>query len=150
MSTRSPLLYMGIFYCLRCSFGPQKTKFEIKHMHYKNINLKIPSFLCPCNRASKIKCSLARHDIQAQSCLLVLSFFKAKRSQYYGKFEANFSIYIGQMSFHIRRINFICFYIRYCTLFYCYEHLANCSLGFLFCFSNSSVYKTAPLSFLKI
>jgi hypothetical protein len=30
----------------------------------------------------------------------------------YGKFEANFSIYIGQMSFHIRRINFICFYIR--------------------------------------
>ena len=29
----------------------------------------------------------------AQSCLLVLSFFKAKRSQYYGKFEVNFSIY---------------------------------------------------------
>jgi hypothetical protein len=36
----------------------------------------------------------------------------SQRSQYYGKFEANFSIYIGQMSFHIRRINFICFYIR--------------------------------------
>jgi hypothetical protein len=38
--------------------------------------------------------------------------FEAKKSQYYGKFEAIFSIYIGQMSFHIRRINFICFYIR--------------------------------------
>jgi hypothetical protein len=31
---------------------------------------------------------------KAQSCfILVLSFFKAKRSQYYGKFEVNFSIY---------------------------------------------------------
>ena len=41
---------------------------------------------------------------------VILSFLKAKRSQYYGMFEENFSIYIGQMSFHIRRINFICFY----------------------------------------
>jgi hypothetical protein len=35
----------------------------------------------------------AEENPKAQSWLLVLSFFKAKRSQYYGKFEANFSIY---------------------------------------------------------
>ncbi len=59
---------MAMFYCLISSFGPQKTKFEIKYryMHYKNINLKMPSFLWQGNlpnRASKIKCLLAHHDI---------------------------------------------------------------------------------------
>ena len=61
---------------------------------------------------SRIMTQFAEEIPKARSCLLVLSFLKNKRSQYYGKFEANFSIYIGQMSFHIRRINFICFYIR--------------------------------------
>ena len=62
-----------MLYCVRSSFGPQKTKFEsstctIKNLSNKNenINLKMSSFLwygnLP-NRASKIKRLLARHDI---------------------------------------------------------------------------------------
>jgi hypothetical protein len=53
---------MAMLYCLSSSFGPQKTKFEIKYMHYKkiishneNINLKIPAFsgkaTCPIGQA---------------------------------------------------------------------------------------------------
>jgi hypothetical protein len=52
MSTRSPTaLYMAMLYCLRSSFGPQKTKFEsstciIKNVSdNENINLKMASFL---------------------------------------------------------------------------------------------------------
>jgi hypothetical protein len=63
-----------------------------------------------------IGCGLSYNSVGlysvAQSCLLVLSFLKAKRSLYYGMFDVNSSVYIGQLSFHIRRINFICFYIR--------------------------------------
>jgi hypothetical protein len=43
---------------------------------------------------SRLVTSFAEKIQKAQSCLLVLSFFKAKISQYYGKFEANVSIYI--------------------------------------------------------
>jgi hypothetical protein len=73
MSTLSPTaLYMAMLYCLKSSFGPQKTKFEsstctIKNLSdNENINLKMPSFLWQGNlpnRASKIKRLLARHDI---------------------------------------------------------------------------------------
>jgi hypothetical protein len=53
---------MAMSHCLSSSFGPQKTKFEIKYMHYKkfisdneNINLKIPAFsgkaTCPIGQA---------------------------------------------------------------------------------------------------
>ena len=64
---------MAMLYCLRSSFGPQKTKFESSPCTVKqnifdneNINLRMPSFLWQGNlpnRASKIKCLLARHDI---------------------------------------------------------------------------------------
>ena len=64
---------MAMLYCLRSSFGPQKTKFESSPCTIKqnisdneNINLKMPCFLWQGNlhnRASKIKCLLARHDI---------------------------------------------------------------------------------------
>jgi hypothetical protein len=63
---------MAMLYCLKSSFGPQKTKFEsstctIKNLSdNENINLKMPSFLWQGNlpnRASKIKRLFARHDI---------------------------------------------------------------------------------------
>ena len=34
---------------------------------------------------------------------ICFDFLKAKRSQHYGKFEVIFHIYIGELSFHIRR-----------------------------------------------
>ena len=57
-------------------------------MHYKNINLKMPSFLWQGNlpnRASKIKRSLARHDIHLpRASGQVLSYTSAcpKMSEY--------------------------------------------------------------------
>jgi hypothetical protein len=62
-----------MLYCLKSSFGPQKTKLESSRCTIKkltdneNINLlKMPSFLWQANlpnRASKMKRLLARHDI---------------------------------------------------------------------------------------
>jgi hypothetical protein len=83
-----------------------------------------------------------------QSCLLVLSFFKAKRSQYYGKFEANFSIYTGQMSFHIRYIRL---YIILILLWTFSKLFARFSFLFLkFISVNSSAFVSEDLNFKSL
>jgi hypothetical protein len=72
-----------MLYCLRSSFGPQKKNLNQVHA-LKNIykhKLKMPSFLWQGNlpnRASKIKCLLARHDIHLpQASGQVLSYTSA-------------------------------------------------------------------------
>ena len=74
MSTRSPTaLYGYVILSQIWLIGPQKTKYESsactsmkKLSDNENINLKMPTFLWQGNlpnRASKIKCLLAHHNI---------------------------------------------------------------------------------------
>jgi hypothetical protein len=62
-------------YCLKSSFGPQKTKFESSTCTVKKLSdneniftLKMPSFLWQ----GKIKCLLARHDIHLPQASVML------------------------------------------------------------------------------
>jgi hypothetical protein len=99
MSTCSPTaLYGYVVLYFRSSFGPQETKFESSTCTIKklpdneNINLKMPSFLWQgnlSNRASRIKCLLARHDIYFSRANVKLNLGLFYTSNF-GRVECNF------------------------------------------------------------